>query len=214
MDTPESLGPQPAPPGNGKLWKTIAIVLGILFLLGILGSFLLGKLISFGMRKAFEGATGIAVNEKNNTVSIQTKGGTATFTDAGRPSADALPPDASPPAAPVTMPSDFPANFPIPSGMTLASAGSFTVPGNEGQAFMLSWTTTAPASQVIENERSTLAQAGWTLLFSNQTSNGAQLMFERSQPGSTKKDSAAFGTEPRADGGTTVNLELTMGVNP
>lgn len=217
---PEKLPPQDgggASKGSRKLVIVIVAAVVGLSVLGWLGSFIMGKVVGFGARKAFEAGTGVKIDERGGSMTItgedgaeirvsgDDEGGTVTYkTEAGevgriesRTGDDVK-----------SLPKDFPADFPVLPGSELTDTFTMSQAG-QGQNFSLTWTTDKTPEQVVSFYEDNLAGQGWQKAFFSAFDETTMLLFERAVGADDAKDSVTLSIE-RKDGLTEVILTMLI----
>jgi len=215
---PPAAPPTPPPvKQNNKL--LIAIIVGVVGLsfLGWLGSFVMGKVANFGMRKAIEAGTGVKFDEKGNTVSIKGQNGaeikfnadgsgsgTTTYTnEAGETSV--IETQTGDTSKALAMPDSFPSDIPVMSGLKLTN--KYSMGSGEMTNYVLTWTTSDSQKQVADYYKGAMPQNGWTSTTEFETADGIMVSYEKVFNAETQtKNSATFSFTTKDDG----SLEVTL----
>jgi len=225
-------GPQPAVPSaapptpppvkqnNKLLIIIIAAVVGVSFL-GWIGSFVMGKVASFGMRKAIEAGTGMKIDEKGNTVSFKGQGGaeikfdtsdsgagTVTYkTDTGE--TGVIETQTGDSDKPIALPESFPSDIPVMSGLKLT--GKYSLGSGEMTNYTLTWSSNESQKKVADYYKEVMPQNGWTSTTEFETTDGLMISFEKvfaaeTETASAVNNSATFSFTTKDDGSLEVSL--------
>ncbi len=215
---PAADGGSPAPKSPKKLVIIIvAAVIGV-SVLGAVGNYIMGKVVGFGARKAFEAGTGVKVDEQGGRVTftgqdgtqVQYSGdedsGTVTYkTETGEVGRI----ESQTGEGAKSLPKDFPSDFPLLSGAVLTSTWSMAA-AEQGQNFNLVWTTDKSPEDVTAFFEGALPGQGWTRNMSSIFEDTTLLNFERSFGTDGGKDNAMFSVSKNDDGATEFSLTLTL----
>ncbi len=208
-------GDKPQSGGSNKNLKIIiGVVLGVA-VLGWLGQMLVGKMVSFGMRKAIEAGTGVKINDQGGSVSFKGKngeqvtynvngenGGTVTYKDVNGATGEIQVAGGD---QAKTLPKNFPSDFPVMSDLKLAST-YYAAEGGK-TTFVISWTTAKSVDDVSAYYKTAMTDNGWTSE-SSADYNGTQILSysKNPQPDGTK-DTAQM-TVSAENGETTLSLMM------
>ncbi len=202
--------PTPAPSGSKSNQKILLIILAVLLGLGLvsaIGGWIAAKTVGFGLKKAFESATGMKIDQNGGNVTFNGKNGEQIKVGAD---GNLLFTDETGKQTSITggksMPSNFPSDFPVASGMTVDSATSSDTP--DGQLFAVSWQANDIAAARAFYEKELLAK-GWTIPTRTETDGNLTLFFSR--PAKTVGDEdGGWITIGTADGKASVTLWLVL----
>lgn len=194
MDTPTPTQPTPTPTatpptpagssGNGM--KILLIVIVVLFVLGILGavaSFMIGKIVSKGLKTAMEKATGVQIegDGSGGSISITGKdggkinitgndeGGQITFEGDNGESMTFVGDGA-------TLPDDFPSSFPIKDNLTLTSSANSQ--SSDGRVYILAWEGNESANALAVWYKTELPKRGWKITATTQANGDTSYVFQ------------------------------------
>lgn len=195
--------------------KILLIVVVIFFVLGILGavaSWMIGKVVSKGLKTAMEKATGIQIEGDGNggSISITGKDGgkinitgddsggqitfegddgqTMTFEGGG-----------------ATLPDDFPSSFPIKGGLTLTSSANSQ--STDGQVYILAWEGNESANALAAWYKTELPKQGWKITATTQANGDTSYVFQNEANASQNGWLAVATKENKAE----VALWLSLG---
>jgi len=194
----------------------VAAVLGI-SILGAVGNFIMGKVVNFGARKAFEAGTGIKVSEKGDRVSftgqngeqVQFSGDTGSGTmTVKNDKGEVTKIDTQSGEGAKTLPKEFPSDFPLFPGAALTSTWSMAVAG-QGQSFILAWSTDTSPEDVAAYFEKELTAQGWEKSLFSASGNMTVLQFQRAAGPAEVKDTASFSLEKK-DAATEFSLTLML----
>jgi hypothetical protein len=169
--------------------RTIAVVV-LVVVLAATAVVLAGcdQIVGNAVKGAVEQQTGVKVDEKGGTVSIQGKDGqsvTVGGTQDGK------------------LSEGFPTEFPQYPGATVKSSAKVTTA--EGSMFTAEWTTTDPVDTIIKSYEEKLKAAGYEVTSSaSSTTGGGVVSFKNA------KQEGAVTVSTASSGGTTIAAVITV----
>jgi len=180
--------PPPVKPNNKLLIAIIAGVVGLSFL-GWLGSFVMGKVASFGVRKAIEAGTGMKIDEQGKAVSFKGKDGSEMKIDTNAQGGSTvtyknengetgvIETQTGDTAKPKELPKSFPADIPVMPGMVLTD--TYSASQGTTSSFVMKWTTKTSLEQTVAYYTDAVPKNGWTSASTMDTGEAQYLSFEK-----------------------------------
>ena len=153
---------KPASKSNNNVIVIILVIVGVLVVLGAIGSFVAGKLLNKAGKSIVENATNTKITtNKDGTSTVESKDGSVSYSDAAK------------------LPTDFPKNIPLYSGQKLTGSSKVK---NDTET---TWTVTAESSDEVSKVAGKVASlfSGWESTGEQQINDTYYYYFEK---GNTK----------------------------
>lgn len=147
---------------NNNVIVIVLVVVGVLVVLGSIGTFVAGKLLNKAGKSIVENATNTKITtNKDGTSTIESKDGSVSYSDAAK------------------LPTDFPKNIPLYSGQKLTGSSKVK---NDSET---TWTVTAESSDEVSKVAGKVASlfSGWESTGEQQINDTYYYYFEK---GNTK----------------------------